>query len=143
MRVVVGESRVMGKGKGQVFRFRFRPSRARRRSRRFRDRDVYTRNMRKEKKNARRSFHPKKNAEEDRALVTGSSVALNAGRGPFKPLKVAARNRPRDASSDAGTRDAERNRAADGVSARASAPPRPEACAFPAVRAEWSVAAAS
>ena len=142
VRVVVGESRVMGKGKGQVFRFRFRPSRARRRSRRFRDRDVYTRNMRKEKK-TRDALFTQKNAEEDRALVTGSSVALNAGRGPFKPLKVAARNRPRDASSDAGTRDAERNRAADGVSARASAPPRPEACAFPAVRAEWSVAAAS
>jgi hypothetical protein len=98
------------------------------------------REEKKKKKNARRDS---KNAEEDRALVTGSSVALNAGRGPFKPLKVAARNRPRDASSDAGTRDAERNRAADSVSARASAPPRPEACAFPAVRAEWSVAAAS
>jgi len=84
-----------------------------------------------------------KKKTRDATLVTGSSVALNAGRGPFKPLKVAARNRPRDASSDAGTRDAERNRAADGVSARASAPPRPEACAFPAVRAEWSVAAAS
>ena len=121
---------VVGKGKGQVFRFIGFVRRARDGARD--GSAIVMCDEREEKKKTR-----------DATLVTGSSVALNAGRGPFKPLKVAARNRPRDASSDAGTRDAERNRAADGVSARASAPPRPEACVFPAVRAEWSVAAAS
>ena len=124
MRVVVGESRVMGKGKGQVFRFRFRPSRARRRSRRFRDRDVYARNTRREKKRATLfSSRKKKRGGRPRARDR-SSVALNAGRGPFKPLKVAARNRPRDASSDAETPSAARMRSASPTASRRARPRR-------------------